>query len=58
MSVLVDVELRFAVGAPIDPLVPLKNVTYSEECEGFICDLLDIQIIPGMNFLFHSCTLL
>ena len=44
---LIDIEMRFGPGAPVDPLIPLKNVTYTEECEGYICDLVDIQIIPG-----------
>ena len=47
MSVFIDIELRFAASSPVDPTEPLKNVTYSEDCDGFICDLTDIQIIPG-----------
>ena len=54
MSVLVDIEMRFGPGAPVDPLIPLKNVTYTEECEGYICDLIDIQIIPGKPTSIHS----
>ena len=57
MSVLIDIEMRFGPGAPVDPLIPLKNVTYTEECEGYICDLIDIQIIPGtflsVNVVHH-----
>lgn len=47
MSVFIDLELRFAASSPVDPTEPLKNVTYTEDCDGFICDLTDIQIIPG-----------
>ena len=57
-----DIEIRFTAAAPLDPIEPLKNVTYTEDCNGFICDLTDIQIIPGwFDFLpeystwnFHS----
>ena len=53
VSVFVDVELQFTPFAPIDPIGPLKNVTYSEDCQGTICDLSDVQIIPGESvFVF------
>ena len=42
-----DIEIRFTAAAPLDPIEPLKNVTYTEDYNGFICDLTDIQIIPG-----------
>lgn len=43
----IDMELRFSPTAPIDPIAPLKNVTYTEDCDDFICDLTDVQIVPG-----------
>lgn len=56
MSVFVDVELQFTPMAPIDPIGPLKNVTYSEDCEGVICDLSDVQILPGKIVVYDLLT--
>ena len=50
----VDLELRFAASAPIDPLGPLKDVLYTEDCEGYICDLYDVQILPGLCFTYQN----
>ena len=52
-----DIEIRFTAAAPLDPIEPLKDVTYTEDCNGFICDLTDIQIIPGwFGFLLEYST--
>ena len=47
LSVYVDVELHFGTTCPTDPLKPLKDVVFTEDCLGFICDLADAQIMPG-----------
>uniref|UniRef100_A0A7M5UUT0 Uncharacterized protein n=1 Tax=Clytia hemisphaerica TaxID=252671 RepID=A0A7M5UUT0_9CNID len=61
LSVYVDVELHFGTTCPTDPLKPLKDVVFTEDCSGFICDLADAQIMPApvtcaTTSCYTSCT--